>query len=62
MASLSTQNGHLRDLSSFFVVFAGWELGKGVQLAAGCPYCDDIESYRDEYGGFRLVLDSDSIN
>jgi formylglycine-generating enzyme required for sulfatase activity len=32
--------------------------------AKGCrvSYCDyDIENYRDEYGGFRLVLDSDSV-
>lgn len=61
VVSLSIRDGLLRVLIFFPPNIARWKLGG---TAKGCrvSYIDyDIENYSDEYGGFRLVMEPESI-
>ena len=43
-------------------ILARWKLGEEQQRGSRVSYIDyDIENYSDEYGGFRLVMEPESI-
>lgn len=61
VVSLSIRDGLLRVLIFFSAEYCEVEVGEEQQ---GCrvSYIDyDIENYSDEYGGFRLVMEPESI-